>query len=139
MSITGASAGDKSPASGLDPGKIRSEITVPQVNLYEGLSTQICACLGVPSELLTGGSEAGGREAFRRFAASTITPLLKLIQTEFQEKVGPLQFGLSDLKAGDLAVRGRLLSQRAAAVGRLVTAGVEVERAMRVAGLAETP
>ena len=139
VAISGASAGDKSPAGALEAGRIRSEITVPQVNLYEGLSSQICACLGVPPDLLTGASEAGAREAFRRFAASTIRPLLTLIQTEWQEKIGPLNFELDDLRAGDIAARGRVLSQRAAAVGRLVTAGVEVERAMRVAGLAETP
>ena len=92
VSVSSGAAGDKSPASGLDPGRIRSEITLPQVNLYEGLSSQICACLGVPPDLLTGASEAGARESFRRFAASTITPLLTLIQTEWTEKIGPLGF-----------------------------------------------
>ena len=139
VAVSGAAAGDKSPAGALEAGKIRSEITVPQVNLYEGLASQICACLGVPPDLLTGASEAGARESFRRFAASTIRPLLTLIQTEWQEKIGPLAFELDDLRAGDIAARGRVLSQRATAVKNLVGAGVEVERALRLVGLEETP
>ena len=139
VAVSGAAAGDKSPAGALEAGRIRSEITTPQVNLHDGLTRQICAALGVPAELLIGGSEAGSRESFRRFAASTIAPLLTLIKTEWQEKIGPLTFELEDLRAGDIAARGRVLSQRATAFKNLVTAGVEVERAMRVAGLAETP
>ena len=138
LAITGASAGDKSPASGLDPGRIRSEITLPQVNLYESLSDQIASALGVPSDLIgSSASEAVGRESFRRFAASTVTPLLTLIQTEWTEKIGPLNFELDALRAGDIAARGRVLSQRATAVKNLVGAGLNIERALVLAGLDE--
>ena len=137
VAVSGNKAGDKSPAGALEAGIIRNEVTAAGVNLHKEISAAICSSLGCPPDLIQGGTEAGSRESFRRFAASTITPLLTLIQTEWQEKVGPLNFELSDLKAGDIAVRGRLLSQRAAAVGRLVTAGVEVERALRLAELGE--
>ena len=43
------------------------------------------------------------------------------------------------LRAGDITAKGRVLSQRATAFKNLVTNGVEVERAMRLVGLAETP
>ena len=137
VAVTGNKAGDKSPAGALEAGIIRNEVTTAGVNLHKEISAAICSSLGCPPDLIQGGTEAGSRESFRRFAASTITPLLTLIQTEFQEKVGPITFGLSDLKAGDLAVRGRVLSQRATAVGKLVTAGVEVDRALRLAELGE--
>ena len=139
VAISGASAGDKSPAGPLEAGKIRSEITAPCVNLHEGLTRQICAALGVPADLLLGGSEAGSRESFRRFAASTISSLLEIIRVEFTSKVAAIDVSLDTLKAGDISARSRSIGTRAAAVGRLVAAGVEVERAMRVAGLAETP
>ena len=139
VAVSGASAGDKSPAGALEAGKIRSEITAPQVNLHEGLTRQICAALGVPADLLLGGSEAGSRESFRRFAASTISSLLEIVRIEWAAKVAPIDVSLDTLRAGDISARSRALGTRAAAVGRLVTAGVEVERAMRVAGLAETP
>ena len=137
VAVSGAKAGDKSPAGPLEAGVIRNETTKPSVDLHREISTAICSCLGCPPDLILGGTEAGSRESFRRFAASTITTLLTLIKREWQEKIGPLNFELSDLKAGDLAVRGRVLSQRATAFKNLVAAGVEVERALRLAELGE--
>ena len=139
VAVSGNKAGDKSPAGALEAGIIRNEVTAAGVNLHKEISAAICSSLGCPPDLIQGGTEAGSRESFRRFAASTITPLLTLIQTEWQEKIGPLSFELDALRAGDIAARGRVLSQRATAFKNLVGAGVEVERALRFAGLSETP
>ena len=139
VALSGQSAGDHSSAGALQAGVIRNEVTAPSVDLHREISSAICSCLGVPPDLILGGTEAGSRESFRRFAASTVTPLLTLIQTEFQEKVGPLAYGLNDLRAGDIAAKGRVLSQRATAFKSFVAGGVEVERALRLAELEEAP
>ena len=137
VAISGASAGDKSPAGALEAGRIRSEITVPQVNLHEGLTRQICAALGVPADLLLGGSEAGSRESFRRFAASTISSLLEIVRIEWAAKVAPIDVSLDRLRAGDISARARATGSKAVAFKNLVAGGVEVERALVLAGLDE--
>ena len=122
---------------GVRAGTIKNESTAAIVSLHENLSNQICACLGVPPDLLTGASEAGGRESFRRFAASTIAPLLTLIQVEWQAKIGPLTFELDALRAGDISARARAIGSRASAFKNLQAGDVEVERALSLSGLSE--
>ena len=123
--------------SGVKAGSIRNESTAAVVSLHEQLSNQICACLGVPPELLTGASEAGGRESFRRFAASTIAPLLTLVKMEWELKIGPLNFELHDLRAGDISARARAVGSRSVAFKNFVSGGVSVDRALVLAGLNE--
>ena len=91
----------------------------------------VLAACGIPPALALG--REGGtsqRESYRRFAASTIAPALRLVEAELREKLEPqLALGSDRLNAADLTGRAR-------ALGQMVTAGVALEDARRLAGLA---
>ena len=74
---------------------------------------------------------------FRRFAAETLGGIFGAIKTEWESKVGILNISLDRLRASDETARARGVGSRANAVSRLVSAGVEVERALVIAGLSE--
>ena len=80
VTITGVGMGSRDGAGGLSAGIVRGEVSAAGVNLHEELTRVICSTLGVPSDLILAGSEAGSRESFRRFAAATIAPLLAIVQ-----------------------------------------------------------
>ena len=125
--------------SGLKAGTIKNESTASVVSLHQNLSAQIASALGVPPDLLgSTASEAGTRESFRRFAASTINALLEIIQVEWQAKIGALAISMLALKAGDIAARSRAVGSRANAFKNLVSGGVGVERALSLSGLNDT-
>ena len=131
----GATASVTDP-SGLRAGLLRNESSAPVVELYEKLSTLICAACGVPAGLILGGGDgSAAREQFRFFAASTVAPMLTAIKNEWEAKVAPLTYDLNELKASDTTARGRVLSQRATAFKNFVAGGVPVERALQLAGL----
>ena len=133
----GATASITDP-SGLKAGILRNESSAPVVALYEQVERAICGALGVPAGLiLSDGDGAAAREQFRFFAASTISPLLGAVQTEWQAKIGPLTFDLNALRASDETARARAVGSRANAVSRLVAAGVPVDRALEISGLNE--
>ena len=138
VTISGSSLGSGDAAYGLKSGVIRNESTPALVSLHQSLSAQVSAALGVPPDLLgSTASEAGTRESFRRFAASTINALLEIIQVEWQAKIGALDISMDALRAGDIAARSRAVSTRSAAFKNLVSGGVPVERALSISGLDE--
>ena len=126
----------KDDPSGVRAGTVKNETTASVVDLREQLERAVCAAMGVPGGLLlSGGDGAAAREDFRRFAAATIAPLLGAVQTEWQEKIGPLTYGLDELRASDSTARSRSLGSRAVAFKNLVGGGVDVDRALSIAGL----
>ena len=128
--------GARESAAALHAGSIGASFTQPSVELHEGLTRLVCGALGVPSNLVLGsGDGAAAREAFRRFAATTIASAIKAIQTEWQSKVGPLSYSLDGLRASDETARARAVGSRATAVSRLVTSGVPLDQALAMAGV----
>ena len=106
--------------SGLRAGVIRNEASAPVVALYEQVQREICGVCGVPAGLvLSDGDGAAARENFRFFAASTIAPILGAVQTEWQEKIGPLTISLDALRASDETARARALGSRATVFQKL--------------------
>ena len=128
--------GTREDPSGVKAGVVRNETSAAAVALHESLSAQIASALGVPADLIgSSASEAGGRESFRRFAASTINALLEIIRIEFQAKIGALDISMDALRAGDIAARSRAVGSRSVAVKNLVAAGLDIERALSLSGL----
>ena len=122
--------------SGLKAGALRNESSAPVVELYEQLERAICGSLGVPAGLvLSDGDGAAARENFRFFSASTVAPMLRAVQTEWETKIAPLTFGLDALRASDETARARALGSRSTAFKNLVAGGVPVERALEISGL----
>ena len=133
----GATASITDP-SGLKAGVLRSEVSAPSVALHEQLERAICGALGVPAGLvLSDGDGAAARENFRFFAASTVAPILRVVQNEWHEKVGDLQYDLNELKASDTTARARALGSRSVVFKNLVSGGVPLERALSISGLNE--
>ena len=122
--------------SGIRSGVLRNETSAPVAALYEQLERAVCGALGVPAGLiLSDGDGAAARENFRFFSASTIAPLLAAVQNEWQAKIGPLTYGLDELRASDTTARARALGSRSMVFKNLVSGGVGVERALLISGL----
>ena len=129
--------GSRDDPSGIKAGIVRNEVTAPSVSLHTKLSTLICAAMGVPSDLVLGSSsESGARESFRRLASTTITNILVTITREWELKLGTaLEWDLSQLRSSDEVSRARATGSRANAVQRLVQSGVELPKALAIAGI----
>ena len=69
------------------------------------------------------------REAWRQLLFGTVAPLGRIVEAELSAKLFPLKIRWQELRASDLQARAR-------SVDSLVKAGVEVSRAMELAGLA---
>ena len=137
VTVSGGSLGSKDAAYALGTGVIKNETSTSVGALHGDLSRLIFGALGVPPDLLMGGSEAGSRESFRRFAASTIAPILTVIKREWEAKIGALAFNMDELRAGDISARSRSVGTRSAAFKNLVAGGVPVARALEISGLEE--
>ena len=134
----GATASITDP-SGLKAGVLKNESSASVVALYGQLERAVCAAMGVPAGLiLSGGDGAAAREQFRFFSASTVSPILRAVQTEWGQKVAPLQFNLDGLRASDETARARALGSRSAAFKNLVAGGLDIERALSLSGLNDT-
>ena len=133
--ISGGRSGGRDPAGALSSGVIKGEITAAGVTLHEQLSSLVSSVLGVPPDLIVAGSEAGSRESFRRFAATTISALVESIKLEWSLKIGELDISMDRLRAGDIAARARAVGSRANAFKNLVGAGLDIERALQISGL----
>ncbi len=136
VALIQAIASREDPA-GIRAGTIKNEVSASSVSLHERLSTLILGAMGVPSDLVLGsGSESGSRESFRRLASTTINNILTTIAREWQDKLGTaLEWDLDRLRSSDDVSRARATGSRANAFSRLVSGGVEVERALKMAGL----
>ena len=123
--------------SGIKAGVVRNEVSAPSVALHEQLSNQICGAMGVPSDLVLGGSsESGARESFRRLASTTINNILTTVSTEWQFKLGTaLEWDLDRLRSSDEVSRARAVGSRSNAVQRLVQSGVDLPQALILAGV----
>ena len=101
--------------------------TLPSLRTEAGLSV-LSAC-GVPVSLVTDADGTSQREAWRRFVMGAVEPLLGIVAQEVEAKLETrVTFDLSRLWAHDLA-------GRASAFKAMVTAGMEIERAVTAAGL----
>ena len=106
---------------GLDP-------TQPLTNLRAALENTVCALLGVPQALLTGGVGGGGtRELYRIFTRVTLEPLAKLI-TEQLRKLDPT------VVIDSAPLGGRDTVSMARTTKSLTDAGVSLAEALRYAG-----
>ena len=123
--------------SGIRAGVVRNEVSAPSVALHGELERAICGAMGVPSDLVLGGtSESGARESFRRLASTTITNILTTVSTEWQAKLGTeLLWDLDRLRSSDEVSRARATGSRANAVQRLVQSGVDLPQALILAGV----
>ena len=138
VTISGSTLGSKDPAYALGAGVVKNETPSALVSLHENLSAAVTGAMGVPWDLLgSAASEAGTRESFRRFAASTCSSLIAIIKTEWALKIGALEISLDTLRAGDISARARATGSRSNAFKNLVGGGIEAERALIIAGLAE--
>ena len=88
----------------------------------------LSAC-GVPVSLVTDADGTSQREAYRRWYATSLAALGDLVAAELSAKLEtPLAFDFSHLYAHDLV-------GRSGAFAKLVAGGVELERALGIAGL----
>ena len=125
-----------SESKALHTGTVGGEFTPAQVELFGQLSAVICTTLGVPADLVQAtGSDTSSKESFRRFALSTITPLLQTVMDEFARLVGPMSFDLSRLRAADAVSISRAIGSKATAVSRLVQSGMALDQALAVVGI----
>ena len=101
--------------------------TLPSLRTQAAESV-LSAC-GVPVSLVTDADGTSQREAWRRFVMGSVEPLLEMVALEIEAKLEvSVSFDLSRLWAHDLA-------GRAASFKAMVTAGMEIERAVALAGL----
>ena len=101
--------------------------TLPSLRTEAGLSV-LSAC-GVPVSLVTDADGTSQREAWRRFVMGSVEPLLETVKGEIEAKLDTsVSFDLSSLWAHDLA-------GRAASFKAMVTAGMPIEKAVRLSGL----
>jgi len=92
------------------------------------LHYRLLAGCGVPPTLVTANGNAGAmREGYRLFALQTILPLARQCQPEFGRKLGVSSISIDKMMSADIAGRAR-------AVGVLTAAGVDLEKAMTLAG-----
>ena len=130
-------AGTKDDPSGVKAGVVRNEVSAPSVDLHEQLERAICGAMGVPADLVLGGSsESGSRESMRRFGSTTTQNLLVTIAREWEAKIGTeLQWNMDQLRSSDDVSRARAAGSRANAVSRLVDAGLPLAEAMTKMGI----
>ena len=99
------------------------------ISARTAVEKSIYAASGIPPELMAGStSETATREAYRRFVHSTIAPVGRLVSEELRRLGMDSTLDFEELRAAALQARTR-------GVGQLVTAGVEVERALEICGL----
>ena len=114
------------------PSRIGPNPPASLVDLQEQTFDQMLAACGVPAALYgRGGDAAGRREAFRVFLHASVSPVAEIIAEELRRKleVPHLMLTFDELFASDLQGRARALHS-------MVQAGVPLDDARRLAGLA---
>lgn len=100
--------------------------------IREQVQDSLMAAAGVPPAIFSRSEGTAAREAFRHFYFSRLLPTARAITPELERKLGitrgALQFDFDDLGAVDIAMRMR-------AANSAVTMGLDVERALRIAGV----
>ena len=91
----------------------------------------VLAAAGIPVELAVSSTAGADREAWRRFLHSTVAPLGLMVEEELSEKLEEkVKLNFRALKASDIQGAAR-------AAASLAAAGLEMGRALRLAGLME--
>lgn len=99
--------------------------------LYRELRATVMASCGVPAVLSSPDAQGSQlREAYRWWLQSSLRPKANILAAELTLKLGsPVAFEFPGMTAADIGARARAVSQ-------LTTAGVEIERALELVGLA---
>ncbi|AKO96899.1 hypothetical protein MALG_01725 [Marinovum algicola DG 898] len=105
------------------------DLSKADLNLFTSdLHYRLLAGCGIPPALVTANGNAGAmREGYRLFALQTVLPLARQCQPELARKIGAERVSIDKMMSADVAGRAR-------AVGVLTTAGVPLEKAMKLAG-----
>lgn len=129
-----ATGGMATPQDDWKPRRLGLAAPAAAVELAAQATGEVLSACGVPSGMFgEGGDGTGQREAFRRFLTATINPLGELVSAELSEKLdAPIRLDFSALRASDTQGAAR-------AAGALIKGGVEVERALALAGLENDP
>ena len=99
------------------------------------LRQQVMAALsmaaGIPASLAGSSDAQGAREGFRQFLHGSVTPVAKMVASEIDTKLDApeFKFDFSDIRTADIVSMAR-------GVGSLATAGVDVDDALEIVGLA---
>ena len=100
-------------------------------NVLESTRSSVYALCGVPGSLFESGA-ASTREAFRVFLSNCLKPITLLMAEEIGMKLEtPIEFDLSSIASSDIVSKAR-------AVKGLTEAGVELQKALQLAGLNQT-
>ena len=135
MLVEGTASGQDDPSRGTrnDWKAERLGPMIPEQlrELYGDTRASVMEACGIPAAL--GSMSADGtslRESYRRWVMSSVQPIADLIAAEASEKLdSEVVFSFSALHAHDI-------TGRAGAVAKMVTAGIPVDEARRLAGLA---
>ena len=107
---------------GAEPGQ-------PLINLLKQASAEIFSACGFNPSLFTDGDAASLRESYRIALAGTIQPLAKLVQSEINAKLDAgISIDFTELRAADLSGRARAFQS-------MVGGGMDVAKAVAIAGL----
>ena len=99
------------------------------VDLVDVSSREIYAACGFNAALWGGGAAAATREAWRLALFSVLSPLGKMVESEWQSKLeDSVTLSWQELRASDLSGRARAFQS-------MVGGGMEVDQAVAVAGL----
>lgn len=97
-------------------------------NVSRDLHIRLLTGCGIPPALMTEDGNAGAmREAYRLFVLQTVQPLARQILPELTAKLGLTSLSTADMMSADVAGRAR-------AVGILTGAGVDLQKALAMAG-----
>ena len=117
-------------------GVVTGEYSAAGVELFGQVAALICTTLGCPADLIQAtGSDTSSKESFRRFALSTIAPLLEIVMAEWGRLVSPMQYDLTRLRAADAVSISRAIGSKAKAVSTLVQSGMDLPEALSVVGI----
>ena len=111
------------------PNRIGANPPATLPTLRKDVFEAVLSACGVPVSLVTDADGTSQREAYRRWYATSVKALGELVATELSAKLETdIELSFEHLYAHDLV-------GRAGAMSTLVGAGVETDRAMRIAGL----
>ena len=126
-------SGGVAPRRDWEPKRLGFDAPASLINLHAMATAEVMAACGVSPALFSAESAGtGSRESYRQLMASTLLPLGKLVSDELSAKLETtVEITWDELRAGDISGRARALSS-------LVTAGVPLTKAVRLAGLSST-
>ena len=99
------------------------------IQLLSAASQEIYAACGLNAALWGGGGAAGTREAWRLCLFGVLSPLGRLVEAELRDKLeDSVTLSWQELRASDLSGRARAFQS-------MVGGGMDVGKAISVAGL----